>query len=158
MPFLPVLLLPSTDLRNFISEDSFCWGCCLVKIQHSLPHDGDGTTRTCNILNLYRVVAVPLWNIVLKHETVLSSCVYQRLEICPGLNTPIFWDITPCSPLKVNRRFGGTCRLNIQGERIIQTRNQYKLGRKQSKLKMEVTFSYESPVCFQRTKRYHLRW
>jgi hypothetical protein len=23
----------------------------------------------------------------------------------------IFWDITPCSPLKVNRRFGGTCRL-----------------------------------------------
>jgi hypothetical protein len=22
----------------------------------------------------------------------------------------IFWDITPCSLLKVNRRFGGTCR------------------------------------------------
>jgi hypothetical protein len=24
----------------------------------------------------------------------------------------IFWDITPCSPLKVNRRFGETCRLH----------------------------------------------
>jgi hypothetical protein len=28
-----------------------------------------------------------------------------------------FWDITPCSPLSVNRRFGGTYRLHIQGRR-----------------------------------------
>jgi hypothetical protein len=27
----------------------------------------------------------------------------------------IFWDITPCSPPKVNRRFGGTYRLYLQG-------------------------------------------
>jgi hypothetical protein len=27
------------------------------------------------------------------------------------MKNSIFWDITPCSPLKVNRRFGGTCRL-----------------------------------------------
>jgi hypothetical protein len=26
----------------------------------------------------------------------------------------IFWDITQCSPLKVNRRFGGTYRLHLQ--------------------------------------------
>jgi hypothetical protein len=26
----------------------------------------------------------------------------------------IFWDITPCSPLKVNRRFGIECRLHHQ--------------------------------------------
>jgi hypothetical protein len=25
----------------------------------------------------------------------------------------IFWDIQPCSPLEVNRRFGGTCRLSL---------------------------------------------
>jgi hypothetical protein len=36
----------------------------------------------------------------------------------------IFWDITPCSPLKVNRRFGGTCRLHLQGRIISQARNQ----------------------------------
>jgi hypothetical protein len=36
----------------------------------------------------------------------------------------IFWDITPCNPLKVNRRFGGTCRLHLQGRRISQARNQ----------------------------------
>jgi hypothetical protein len=27
----------------------------------------------------------------------------------------IFWDITPCSPLRVNRRFRGICRLHLQG-------------------------------------------
>jgi hypothetical protein len=36
----------------------------------------------------------------------------------------IFWDITPCSPLKVNRRFGRTCHLHLQGRRIRQARNQ----------------------------------
>jgi hypothetical protein len=36
----------------------------------------------------------------------------------------IFWDTTQYSPLKVNRCFGGTCRLHPQGRRINQTRNQ----------------------------------
>jgi hypothetical protein len=29
----------------------------------------------------------------------------------------IFWDITPCSPLSVNRSFGETYRLHLQGRR-----------------------------------------
>jgi hypothetical protein len=33
-------------------------------------------------------------------------------------------DTTPCSPLKDNRCFGGTCRLHLQGIRISQARNQ----------------------------------
>jgi hypothetical protein len=36
------------------------------------------------------------------------------------MKSTIFWDITPCSPLKVNRRFGGKCYLYRQGRRIIQ--------------------------------------
>jgi hypothetical protein len=32
----------------------------------------------------------------------------------------IFWDITPCSPLIVNRRFEGTCRLRLQCRRMSQ--------------------------------------
>jgi hypothetical protein len=36
----------------------------------------------------------------------------------------IFWDIMPCSLLKINRRFGGPCRLNIQGQRISREINQ----------------------------------
>jgi hypothetical protein len=40
------------------------------------------------------------------------------------MKTTIFWDITPYSPLKVNRRFGGIYRLHLQGRRISQARNQ----------------------------------
>jgi hypothetical protein len=35
-----------------------------------------------------------------------------------AMKSSIFWDTTPCSPLKVNRRFGGTCRVHVQGRRI----------------------------------------
>jgi hypothetical protein len=28
----------------------------------------------------------------------------------------VFWDTTPCSPLKVNCRFRGTCRLHLRRE------------------------------------------
>jgi hypothetical protein len=45
----------------------------------------------------------------------------------------IFWDIKPCSPLKVSRRFRGTCRLHLQGRRISRARNKRE-SRWQSKL------------------------
>jgi hypothetical protein len=34
-----------------------------------------------------------------------------------SLKNTIFCDITPCSPLSVNRRFGGTYRLHLQGRK-----------------------------------------
>jgi hypothetical protein len=40
------------------------------------------------------------------------------------MKSSIFWDITPCSPLEVNRRLGGTCRFHLQGRIISQGRNQ----------------------------------
>jgi hypothetical protein len=40
------------------------------------------------------------------------------------MKSTIFWNITPCSPLRVNRRFGGTHRLHLQGRKISQARNQ----------------------------------
>jgi hypothetical protein len=33
------------------------------------------------------------------------------------MRSSIFWNITPCSPLKVNRRFGGIFRLHLWGSR-----------------------------------------
>jgi hypothetical protein len=39
---------------------------------------------------------------------------YMSSKCCPKIS--IFWDITSCSPLKVDRRFGGTCRLHLQIE------------------------------------------
>jgi hypothetical protein len=37
------------------------------------------------------------------------------------IKSNIFWVITPCSPLKVNRRFGGTYRLYFEDRRISRT-------------------------------------
>jgi hypothetical protein len=39
------------------------------------------------------------------------------------MKSTIFWDITPCSPLKLKQRFGGTYRLYHQGRRISRARN-----------------------------------
>jgi hypothetical protein len=36
------------------------------------------------------------------------------------IKSVVFWDITLCSPLKVNGRFGGICRLNMQGRKITE--------------------------------------
>jgi hypothetical protein len=36
----------------------------------------------------------------------------------------IFWEITPCGPLKVNRRFVRTYRLHLQGLWVSRARNQ----------------------------------
>jgi hypothetical protein len=44
----------------------------------------------------------------------------------------ILWDLTPYSPFKINRLFGGICRLNLRVRRISQARNQHEVS-KQSK-------------------------
>jgi hypothetical protein len=38
------------------------------------------------------------------------------------MKSSIFWDITPCSPFQVNRRFGGTYSLRLQGRRKTSVR------------------------------------
>jgi hypothetical protein len=41
------------------------------------------------------------------------------------VKSSIFWDITPCSALKVNRRFGGICCPHFRGAKISRARNQH---------------------------------
>jgi hypothetical protein len=41
------------------------------------------------------------------------------------MKSTIFWDIMPCSPLKVNRWFGREYRLHLQGQRISRAINQW---------------------------------
>jgi hypothetical protein len=48
--------------------------------------------------------------------------VYKK--IISKLRCFIFWDMTSCSLLKANRRFGGTFHLYLQRRRISQARNQ----------------------------------
>jgi hypothetical protein len=42
----------------------------------------------------------------------------------------ILWFITPCSPLKINQRFEGTCGLRLHGQTISQVRNHHEADRK----------------------------
>jgi hypothetical protein len=64
----------------------------------------------------------------------------------------IFWDITPCSPLNVNRRFGGTYRLHLQGRRISKATNQRECRWQASKQAWHL-----SSVDIQRTTRRYIQ-
>jgi hypothetical protein len=62
------------------------------------------------------VIALQFWHV---RSVIPSRCLELRL-----FKSTIFWDIMPCSPLSVNRRFGGTYRLIFRGEKISSARNQ----------------------------------
>jgi hypothetical protein len=49
--------------------------------------------------------------------------LYLEVLTAVIMKITIFWDKTPCSLLKVNRRFGGTYRFHLRGLRIILARN-----------------------------------
>jgi hypothetical protein len=88
------------------------------------------------------------------------------------MKTCIFWDIPPFSLFKVDRRFGATYRLHLQGRRKSQARNQrerkwqtelysyllhpgFLLGLFLT-LKMEEIFSSETSADFERTTRRYI--
>jgi hypothetical protein len=54
--------------------------------------------------------------------------LYSTSRQLPSTSFPnhylLFCDITPCSPFKVNRRFGVTYRLHLQGRKISQAKYQ----------------------------------
>jgi hypothetical protein len=51
-----------------------------------------------------------------------QNTMFQKLHLF--LKSPILWDITPCSPLKVNWSFGRLCCLRLQVRRISQASNE----------------------------------
>jgi hypothetical protein len=80
------------------------------------------------------------------HHKILASNCQQRYITFRSINTlvglevftpvviksSVWWDIKPCSPLEINRRFGGACHLRLQVIRIKQVRNQHKAGSNQA--------------------------
>jgi hypothetical protein len=71
---------------------------------------------------------------------------YVGFEVITAVafETSVFHDITPCSPLKFSsRRFGGTCNLHLQDERISQLLYAGFLAYS-STMKMEATCSSET--------------
>jgi hypothetical protein len=89
-----------------------------------------------------------------KCALLLSELNQSRKLI--NIKSTIFWDITPCSALKVNRRFGGTCRLHFQGRRIGRVRNQRGSKWQASTLKMGLICPTETSADFQRTTRRYI--
>jgi hypothetical protein len=89
----------------------------------------------------------------------------QEVLTAVVMKSSIFWDITLCSPLKVNQRLGGTCHLHVQDRRISQERNQHEAElcyllvscfTYSSILKTELTRFSEMLVDFQQTtQRYN---
>jgi hypothetical protein len=57
-------------------------------------------------------------DVCLKELQKSMKTLSQNMKSC------IFWDITPRSPLNVNRRFGGTYHLHLWGRKISRGRNQ----------------------------------
>jgi hypothetical protein len=79
------------------------------------------------------------------------------------VKSSILWYVTPCSRLKINWRFGGTCRLHLQGRRITQVRNQKVASRAIWLCWLFFDAEDEGPACssktpveFQPTKRHHI--
>jgi hypothetical protein len=82
-----------------------------------------------------------------------KSVMNAGLEVLSAvvMKTAVFWDITPCSPLKVNRRFGGTYLLHLQGPRISRARYQRESRKRCVPPKRRLNFSGLYGVIFQKT-------
>jgi hypothetical protein len=117
--FVPLKSLKSSVCQKFLQR----WWCnsCLcrsvvraasVKIVHVTRRLG----WRFNTRDLY----------LARHLTISHKVGYKQWDFIQPLfflKDCIFWDITPCIPLKVNRRFGGTCLLHLQGRTVSQGRN-----------------------------------
>jgi hypothetical protein len=57
-----------------------------------------------------RIIEHHVWN---EHGWTDIHCVGLEVLSAVVMNSPIFWDITPCSRLRVNRRFGKTYCLHV---------------------------------------------
>jgi hypothetical protein len=93
-----------------------------------------------------------------EHINQQSASVGFEVFTAVVMKTIIFWDMTLCSPMSFNRRFGGTYRLHLQGRR---NRFSHLLVRWfvepiSSTLKMEAICSSETLVETQRTTRCHI--
>jgi hypothetical protein len=55
------------------------------------------------------------------------------------MKSSVFWYITPCGPLKVNRHFGGTRHHHLKGQRKSSIRKQDEVGSRQSSARRHYT-------------------
>jgi hypothetical protein len=73
-----------------------------------------------------------------RYRTSMDSFLYStknktksfEFEILTAavMESSIFWDITPCNPVRVCRRLGGKNSFHLEGQRVSQARNQHEAG------------------------------
>jgi hypothetical protein len=95
-------------------------------INHVFTAVNENVARSFDVWVVVRFPSIDITKSYKTLNTTLCKADYSRFDVLTTvvMKSSIFWDIMSCSPLKVNRRFGGTCRLHFQGLRIIQARNQ----------------------------------
>jgi hypothetical protein len=73
----------------------------------------------CFFLPISRMKCVRISPLTVLHNYSLYSSEYTAWN--GRMKSTVFWDITPCSPFKVNWRFGGTCHFRLQDLGINRT-------------------------------------
>jgi hypothetical protein len=116
--------------------------CCDVASVSHLSTDGEVRVRISFGDELFCFVyrgqkAVPETTVPYMKPCPISN-KRNTIETRSSLKSSIFRDITRCSPMKVNLRFGGTCHLHFQGRRICRARNP-----RESRWKAELCFDPE---------------
>jgi hypothetical protein len=89
-----------------------------------IPHD-QTRARTRTAAAYMHTRAYEVWKFCDKIRT-LDCMAVVGVEVLTSvvMKSAVFWDETPCSLLEVNRRFGRTCRLHLQGQKIIRAKCQ----------------------------------
>jgi hypothetical protein len=102
-------------------------------------------TRKCHGANA--LIFSLHWCFLYFSFSALYTCCVRRIARNHVPKSSVFWDITPCKLLNVNRRFGETRHLRLQGRRIILARNQREVCGEE----ISVICSSETSVEIQRT-------
>jgi hypothetical protein len=96
-------------LASIYSRDQNIWMCKRISISMSVL-----LTSCLSTGRSYKFTFPSVFAVLLDH-TISTEFVLKSI---------IFWDVTPCTLLSCNRRFGGTYRLPLQGRRNNFSKNQ----------------------------------
>jgi hypothetical protein len=115
---------PAT-LRHVAFDGTYC-------LHLQFFYAGDGTSRILRSMGCLSAKlhdkSHPKWHSSYQssppeHQTSHFKSNLLEWRLKKLMKSAILWDIPPCSPLSVNRRFGGTYRLHLQDRIISQEKN-----------------------------------
>jgi hypothetical protein len=103
-PFISLNTRPS---KIHVSKITYQY--LVISIRLQITHQLFAKTFTHLCLELQAIVTLTMVRLI----ELINLDRFVRFEVLTEVVMKI-WDILPCSPLKVNQRFGGACRLHLQ--------------------------------------------